>query len=146
MAAAQARERLWTVTCGLPQQDNPILALFSTTGPAPGDPSSGHLRWKKLSRPHPDSDLSTELWLLSRAIGWWRLKSIRVHPDDLSKLSENAVKDPSLPGIRQIIDSPFLSQPVVVRARDPDDEELVDGQILALLPDASQLRCAPQSD
>ena len=25
---AQASERLWTVTCGLPQQDNPILDLL----------------------------------------------------------------------------------------------------------------------
>ena len=26
--AAQSRERLWTVTCGLPQQDNPFLVLL----------------------------------------------------------------------------------------------------------------------
>ena len=29
-AAAQAHEPLWTVTCGLPLQDNPILALLPT--------------------------------------------------------------------------------------------------------------------
>ena len=83
------------------------------------------------------------MWLLSRTVGWWMLKSIRVHPDDLSKLSENMVEDGSLPDIRQIIDSPFLSRPAVVRAGDTDDEELVNGQILALLPDASRLRCDP---
>ena len=149
-AAAQARERLWTVTCGLPLQDNPILAVLPTggyTGPWFGDPRSGHLEVKTLNRPHPERGLSTEMWLLSRTVGWWRLKAIRVHPDDLSKLSGNAVKDPSLPGgIRQIIDSPFLSRPAVVRAGDPDDEESVNGQILALLPDASRLRCAARSD
>ena len=147
-AAAQAHEPLWTVTCGLPLQDNPILALLPTggyTGPWQGDPRSGHLEVKTLNRPHPESGISTEMWLLSRPVGWWRLKAVRVHPDDLSKLSENALKDPSLPGIRQIIDSPFLSRPAVVRGGDPDDEELVSGQILALLPDASRLRCAPQS-
>ena len=53
------------------------------------------------------------------------------------------VEDGSLPDIRQIIDSPFLSRPAVVRAGDTDDEELVNGQILALLPDASRLRCDP---
>ena len=145
----KAGERQWTVTCGLPQQDNPLLALLSTggyTGPWLGDPHSGHLEVKMLNRPHPESSISTEMWVLSRTIGWWRLKAIRVHPDDLSKLDVDAVKDPSLPGIRQIIDSPFLSGPTVVHSGDPDDEELVNGQILALLPDASRLRCAPQSD
>ena len=108
-----------------------------------GDPRSGHLEVKTLNRPHPESGLSIEMWLLSRTVGWWMLKSIRVHPDDLSKLSENMVEDGSLPDIRQIIDSPFLSRPAVVRAGDTDDEELVNGQILALLPDTSRLRCDP---
>ena len=85
------------------------------------------------------------MWLLSHSVGWWRLKVIRVHPDDLPKLTENAGEDASRRKIRQIFDSPFLSRPTVVRAGDPDDEELVNGQILALLPDASRLRCAPQS-
>ena len=104
------------------------------------------LEAKTLNRPHPEGGISTEMWLLSRTVGWWRLKSIRVHPDDLSKLSDNLVKGASLSEMRQIIDSRFLSRPTVVRAGDPDDEEMVDGQILALLPDASRLRCAPQSD
>ena len=146
-AAAQARERLWTVTCGLPRQANPLLDLLPTggyTGPWLGDPRSGHLEVKTLNRPHPEGSVSTEMWLLSRTIGWWRLKAIRVHPDDWSKLSEKAVEDASLPDVRQIIDSPFLSRPTVVRAGDPDDEELVNGQILALLPDASRLRCGPR--
>ena len=86
------------------------------------------------------------MWLLSRDIGWWRLKAVRVHPDDLPKLTANAVEDTSRSDIRQIIDSPFLSRPAIVRAGDADDEELVNGQILALLPDAIRLRCAPQSN
>ncbi len=142
--AAQTRERLWTVTCGLPLQDNPILELLPTggySGPWLGDPGDGHLEAKTLHRPGPEG-LSTEMWMLSRTVGWWRLKAIRVHPEDQSKVTLNAAK---WGDIRQIIDSPLLSQPVVVRAGNPDDEELVTGQILALLPDASQLRCAPQS-
>ena len=147
-AGAQARERVWTVICGLPQQDNPILALLpgGYTGLWFGDPHSGHLGVKTLNRPHPESGLSTEMWLLSRSVGWWKLKAIRVHPDDLPKLTESAVEDGSQPGIRQIIDSPFLSRPAVVRAGDTDGEELVNGQILALLPDASRLRCVSRSD
>ena len=82
------------------------------------------------------------MWVLSRTVGWWRLKAIRVHPEDQSKVTFNAAKWGE---IRQIIDSPFLSQPTVIRGGDPDEEDLVNGQILALLPEASQLRCAPQS-
>ena len=143
--AAQASERLWTVTCGLPQQDNSILDSLPTggyTGTVPGDSSSGHMKVKTLNRPHPESGISTEMWMLSRAVGWWQLKVIRVHPDDLSKLTAESLVDPT--DIRQIIDSPFLSQPVIIRGGDSDEEELVDGQILALLPNASQLRCASQ--
>ena len=148
-ATAQTRERLWTVTCGLPLQDNPVLNLLPTggyTGPWPGSPRDGHLEVKMLNRPHLDGGLSTEMWLLSRTVGWWRLKAIRVHPDDQSKLTLNAVEDGNLRDIRQIIDSPFLPQSAVVRAGEPNEEEMVNGQILALLPDASRLRCAPQSD
>ena len=147
-AAAQASERLWTVTCGLPLQDYPILDLLPTggyTGPWQGDPRSGHLEVKTLNRPHPESGISGEMWLLSLTVGWWKLKVIGVHPDDLPKLTDNLVEDASPSEIRQIIDSPFLSRPAIVRAGNPDDEELVNGQILALLPDASRLRCAPQS-
>lgn len=147
-AGAQSHKRLWTVTCGLPQQDNPFLELMAAggyNGPWEGDPHSGHLMVKTLNRPHPDSSISTEMWLLSRSVGWWRLKAIRVHPDDVSKLTldlgENRRRQ-----IRQIIDSPLLSQPAVIRAGVPGDEELVTGQILALLPDASRLRCAQPSD
>ena len=99
-----------------------------------------------LTRPHPQSGISTEMWLLSRDIGWWRLKAIRVHPADLSKVTGNAVEDASRSDIRQIIDSPFLSRPAIVRAGDVDDEDLVNGQILALLPDAIRLRCDPRSN
>ena len=153
-APVQARERVWTVTCGLPQQDNPILELMPTggyTGPWFGDPYSGHLEVKTLNRPHPEGSISTEMWLLSRSVGWWRLKAIRVHPDDHSKLNteaawQHALKKEPIRGARQIIDSPFLSRPAVVRSGNTKDEELVDGQILALLPDASQLRCASWSN
>ena len=144
-AGAQARERVWSVTCGLPQQDNPFLALLPAggyNGPWFGDPRSGHLEVKTLNRPHPEGSISGEMWLLSRSVGWWRLKAIRVHPDDLAKLAENGAEDENLRGVRQIIESPFLSRPAVIRAGDTDDEELVNGQILALLPDASQLQCA----
>ena len=83
-ATAQSRERLWTVTCGLPQQNNPFLELLPAggyNGPWFGDPRSGHLEVKTLNRPHPDGGVSGEMWLLSRSVGWWRLKAIRVHPE-----------------------------------------------------------------
>ena len=134
--------RVWTVTCGLPLQDNPLLDLLPTsgyTGPWEGDPRSGHLEVKTLNRLQ-DEGVSTEMRLLSRTVGWWMLKSIQVHPDDVSKLDAN------LSDIRQIIDSPLLSQPSVVRGGDTGEEEPVTGQILVLLPDASRLRCAAQPD
>ena len=62
---------------------------------------------------------------------------IRIHPDDLSKLPDDT-------DVRQIIESPFLSQPVVVRAGS-GGEGVVDAQILALLPNARQLWCNPDS-
>lgn len=148
-AGAQTQDRVWTVTCGLPMQDNPFLELFPTggyTGPWFGDLRSGHLEVKTLSFLHAEGGISTEMWLLSRTVGWWRLKAIRVHPDDRQKLSENVFEDANLDGIRQIIDSPFLAGPVIVRAGNSDDEELVNGQILAILPDARQLRCDPEFD
>ena len=81
--AAHPRGRMWNVTCGLPQQDNPLLAAldqaFLSTGPWPSE-RKGHLDTKKLNRYHPESHVSTEMWMLSRNIGWWRLKAIRVHP------------------------------------------------------------------
>ena len=143
--AAQAQERHWDVMCGLPQEDS-FLDLFPTggySGPWPGDPRRGHLEVKTLNRPHPEGTISTEMWLLSRSVGWWMLKAIRVHPDDRSKVTLDALEDGSLNNIRQIIDSPFLSQPAIVRVGNPDDEDLVNGQIFALLPDASRLRCSP---
>ena len=136
----QTRKRLWTVTCGLPQRENPPFALFPTggyNGPWNGNPGSGHLELKMLTCAHPQSDLSTQMWVLSSDIGWWRLKAIRVHPDDLLKPTGNAVEDRSRYDIRQIIDSPFQSRHAIVRAGDVDDEELVNGQVLALLPDAT---------
>ena len=147
-AAAQSHKHLWTVTCGLPQQNNSFLDLMPTggyNGPWDGDPRSGHLMVKTLNRPTLDGGISSEMWLLSRSVGWWRLKAIRVHPDDLSKLTidigENRRRQ-----IRQVIHSPFLSRPVVIRAGVPGDEELVNGQILAMLPDSSRLRCSQRSN
>ena len=146
-------ERTWTVTCGLPQDVNPnskLLPAGGYTGPWPGDPGSGHLEVKTLNRPRPEGGVVSEMWVLSRYVGWWKLKAIWVHPDDLPKLDlskviAGVVEKTTQPEIRQIIDSPFLSQPAVVRGGNADDENLVDGQILALMPDASRLRCAPQT-
>lgn len=145
--AAHAQEDIWTVPCGLPLQDNSILALLPSggyTGPWPGDPHSGHLEVRTLNRPSPEGDVSTEMWVLSRTVGWWRLKAMRVHPEDESKLSLDVIAEARWGDVRQVIDSPFLSEPVIVRAGDPDEEDLVDGQIMALMPDAPQLRCAPR--
>ena len=147
ISRGQTPKRLWTVSCGLPQQGNPVLALLPAggyTGPWFGDPCSGHFEVKTLNRAHPDGGVSSEMWLLSRSVGWWKLKAIRVHPDDLSKITGNGGEHRHQQ-IRQIIDSPFLSRPVIVRTGVPGDEEMVNGQILALLSDASQLRCAPRS-
>ena len=146
---ATAGERTWVVDCSLPQQDDRFLAALPTggyTGPWPGDPRSGHLEAKTLNRPNPEGGVITEMWLLSRSIGWWKLKAMWVHPDDQPKLLENLVGGADSSEIRQIIDSPFLAQPAVVRAGNPDDEEMVNGQILALLPDADRLRCEPQTE
>ena len=153
-AAARTRKRMWTVTCGLPPKpDNPRLALIlevaptgGYNGPWFGDPRSGHIMVKTLNRFHPEGGISGEMWVLSRSVGWWRLKAIRVLRDDQSKLPKNVVKGQNLSGIRQIIDSPFLSRPAIIRAGNSDDEELVNGQILALMPNASRLRCASRSD
>ena len=142
--AVQGQERLWTVNCGLPQQDNSLVALLPTggySGAWPGGASSGHLEVKTLNRAHAEGSVSTEMWMLSRTIGWWRLKAIRVHPDDLAQVSIKGLEYGSLPNVRQIIDSPFLSRSRIVRSWVPDDEELVSGQILALLPEAFRLRC-----
>ena len=156
---AHPRGRIWNVTCGLPQQDNPLLATldraFLSTTPWPSE-RKGHLDAKKLNRYHSESLVSTEMWMLSRNIGWWRLKVLRVHPDDVSKLNniplqlmadENALLERQRElHIRQIIESPLLSRPAIIRSWDPNDEALVNGQILAVLPNALQLRCSPQSD
>ena len=147
-------ERTWTVTCGLPLDTKPISELLPVgghTGPWPGGPGSGHLETKTLNRLNPEGGVISEMWILSRSIGWWKLKAMWVHPDDLRKadlpkLIASLVEGGTLPEIRQIIDSPFLSRPAVVRAGNPDDENLVNGQILALLPDASRLRCAGESE
>ena len=135
---------LRAATIGQPDPRPP--ANRRTPGPWPGAPRDGHLEVKILNRPHPEGGISTEMWLLSRTVGWWRLKAIRVHLDDQSKLTLNAVEDANQRDIRQIIDSPFLAQSAVVRTGEPNEEEIVNGQILALLPDASRLRCALQSD
>ncbi len=150
---AQAGEQTWTVDCGLPLEEDPLLELLPTggyTGPWRGDPRKGHVEVKSLHRNNPEGGITTEMWLLSRSVGWWRLKAIWMHPDDLPDEVPDMI-DSLVGGLggserRQIIDSPFLLQPVVVRAGNPDDEELVNGQILALLPDASQLRCSPQPE
>ena len=148
-AVAEAKERTWTVECGLPQEDDSILALLPTggyTGPWPGGQRSGHLEAKTLNRRNPEGGVVTEMWLLSRSVGWWKLKSMRVHPDDVEKIAESLIGGGSSQKIRQLIDSPFLPRPAVVRAGDPEGEKVVDGQILALLPDATRLRCGQQAE
>ena len=133
----------WTVTCGLPTRDNPLIDLLSTQFElGPFARNAGHMLAKKLSRPHPQGGLSTEMWVLSPVLGeWWRLKAIRVHPEDLQKLTSNAVEDVDYRDVRQIVNSPFLPEPIVVRGG--DDEAVVDVQILARLPEVSRLRCRP---
>ena len=133
----------WTVDCGLPTRDNPLIDLLSSQfelGPSAQD--AGHYLAKKLNRPHSEGGLSTEMWVLSPFLGeWWRLKAIRVHPEDLPKLTLNAVEDGDYRDIRQIVDSPFLPEPIVVRGS--EEEAMVDVQILARLPEVSRLRCGP---
>ena len=144
-----ADDGTWTVDCGLPLADDSILALLPTggyTGPWRGVPNGGHLEVKTLHRRSPERGVVTEMWLLSHTVGWWRLKAMWVHPDDLGQLDEILFGDASMSGVRQVIDSPFLSGPAVVRAGHPDDEDLVNGQILAMLPGASRLRCGPPSE
>ena len=133
----------WTVTCGLPTRDNPLIDLLSTQFElGPFARNAGHMLAKKLNRPHPEGGLSTEMWVLSPVLGeWWRLKAIRVHPEDLPKLTSNAVEDIDYRDVRQIVASPFLPEPIVVRGG--DDEAVVDVQILARLPEVSRLRCRP---
>lgn len=127
-AAAQDPRTPWTVTCGLPQ-GNPLLDLVVPDGyrdpqPWPGDAHSGHLMVKKLTRHHPESGIRTELWLLSQSVGWWKVKSIRVHPDDM-RLFEGWNDFTHMPDVRQIIESPFLARSVTIRGS--KDEDLVNG-------------------
>ena len=88
--------------------------------------------------------------MLSEGVGWWMLKSIRVHPEDKSKLPDDLsgllalLSDPYQSDVRQIVESPFLAEPVIVNAGKPEQEEIVTGQILALLPQAVRLRCAQE--
>lgn len=130
----------WTVTCGLPTCENPLIDLFATDVELwPGASEAGHMAARKFTPvPHPESLVSTELWLLSPALGdWWRFKAIRVHPDDVPKLSDGTVVGDG--DLRQVVSSPFLPEPVVIRGS--DEEAWVDLRIMALLPDVSRLRC-----
>ena len=133
----------WTVDCGLPTRDNPLIDLLSTQFElAPSAKDAGHFLVKKLNRPHPEGGLSTEMWVLSPALGeWWRLKAIRVHPEDLPKVTSNASEDGDYRDIRQIVDSPFLPEPIMVRGS--DEEVMVDVQILTRMPEVTRLRCRP---
>ncbi len=135
----------WTVDCGLPTRDNPLIDLLSDQfelGPTTQD--AGHYLAKTLHRPHSEGGLSTEMWVLSPGLGeWWRLKAIRVHPEDLPKLTSNAVEDGAYRAIdiRQIVDSPLLPEPIVVRGS--KEEAMVNVRILARLPEFDRLRCGP---
>ena len=90
--------------------------------------------------------MRTVMRLLSRGVGWWKLKAMWVQPDDQMKHIEKLIQDANRPEIRQIIDSPCLSKPAIVRSGNPGDAEIVNGQILGLLPDASRLRRGPRSE
>ena len=147
-ATAQAHDGMWDVTCGLPVPDSPFAELLPTggyNGPWGGPTDDGHLEVKTLNRAHPEGSLSTEMWVLSHGVGWWKLKAIRVHSEDISKITLDET-DNAMRGIRQIIDSPFLEQPAVIRSNVPNAEEVVNGQILALMPVASRLRCATENE
>ena len=65
---------------------------------------------------------------------------IRVHPDDSEILDLEKLYTINL---RQIIQSLFLQEPVVIQGTNSDriaQEETVDGQLIALFPTASALR------
>ena len=85
------------------------------------------------------------MWIFTPALGdWWRLKAIRVHPDEMEKLTGNVeeLTQTAMRGeIRQIVDSPFLPEPLILHG--PDAEEEVDAHITGMLRNASGLRCAP---
>ena len=70
----QSTDGKWTVTCGLPTRENPLIDLLSTQYDLP--PSvrrAGHMLAKQLHQPHPEGGLSTELWVFTPSLGeWWR--------------------------------------------------------------------------
>ena len=133
VSTSASGDRIWTVPCGMPKEDTPFITLMTRS--IPWELGGGHIQAKVLPQRHPEG-IRTEMWILSQNIGWWMFKGIRVHPDDSDKLDlENL--DPA--NVRQIIESPFLQEPVVILGE--IQEETVNGQLLALLPVASSLRC-----
>ena len=137
----------WIVTCGLPTRENPLIDILASQHELPPTvrTATGHMLIKRLHQPHPDGGLSTEMWIFTPTLGdWWRLKAIRVHPDVMEKLTGNVeeLTQTAMRGeIRQIVDSPFLPEPLILHG--PDAEEEVDAHITGMLRNASGLRCAP---
>ena len=137
----------WIVTCGLPTRENPLIDILASQHELPPTvrTATGHMLIKRLHQPHPDGGLSTEMWIFTPALGdWWRLKAIRVYPDEVEKLTGNVeeLTQAAMRGeIRQIVDSPFLPEPLILHG--PDAEEEVDAHITGMLRNASGLRCAP---
>ena len=137
------------VTCGLPTRENPLIDILASQHElgATVRAATGHMLAKRLHQPHPKGGVSTEMWIFTPALGdWWRLKAIRVHPDDMEKLTGNVeeVTQTAMRGeFRQIVDSPFLPEPLIVRG--PDAEEEVDAHITGMLPNASGSRSAAPS-
>ena len=137
----------WIVTCGLPTRENPLIDILASQHElgATVRAATGHMLIKRLHQPHPDGGLSTEMWIFTPALGdWWRLKAIRVHPDEMEKLTGNVeeLTQAAMRGeIRQIVDSPFLPEPLILHGPDAEDE--VDAHITGMLRNATGLRCAP---
>lgn len=140
--AGKSDDGKWTVTCGLPTRENPLIDLLSSQEDLPPSVQrAGHILAKQLHQPHPEGGLSTELWILTPGLGeWWRVKAIRVHPDDVAKLTPERIESRDFGGIRQIIDSPFLDRPIIVRGE--DEADAVTEYIGLMMPEASGLRCA----
>ena len=141
--ARKPHDGMWTVTCGLPTRENPLIDLLSSEEDTPRSlQRAGHMLAKLLHHPHPEGGLSSELWILTPSLGeWWRMKTIRVHPDDIAKLKPEKIESGDLSGIRQIIDSPFLDQPIIMQG--VGEETAVNALILARVPEAPSLRCRP---
>ena len=129
------------VTCGTPTHDNTLTDVKSSKVEVDENLRSvGYIDAQTINRPHPEGGWTWELWMLSVAVGdWWQLITIRVHPEDLPKLAREADRDGDYRGIRRIVDSPFLEEPVV--AANETNLDSVVALIAALKAAAFYLEC-----